>query len=92
MTGPQVILAVYAAMSIAAFAAFAVDKRAARLGRRRIPERTLHFLELLGGWPGALLAMRLVRHKRRKGSYVAALALIIALHAAAWALWLARGA
>ncbi len=92
MNAQLAILGAYAAMSIITFGAFALDKRAARLSRRRVPERTLHTLELLGGWPGALLAMRLVRHKRRKGSYVAALALIIVLHAAAWALWLARAA
>lgn len=92
MNAPLVILSLYAAMSAITLAAFTLDKRAARLGRRRIPERTLHTLELLGGWPGALLGMRLVRHKRRKGSYIAALVLIIALHAAAWALWLSRAA
>lgn len=80
-----IALGVYAVMSVVTFAAFAIDKRAAHRGRWRTPERTLHTLELLGGWPGALLAMRLVRHKRRKGRYVAVLWGIIALHAAVWA-------
>ena len=81
------ILAGYAAMSLVTFGAFAWDKRSARLGRWRTSERTLHTLELLGGWPGAILAMRLVRHKNRKGRYIAVLALIMAVHLAAWALY-----
>jgi len=72
-------------MSLAAFAAFAADKAAAARGGRRVPERTLHALELLGGWPGALLAAALLRHKTRKPSYLLVLGLIAALHGAAWA-------
>ena len=29
----------------------------------------MHLLEILGGWPGALLAQRRLRHKCCKGSY-----------------------
>jgi uncharacterized membrane protein YsdA (DUF1294 family) len=60
---------VYGAMSVVAFQAYLVDKRAAVRDRRRIPETTLHLLELLGGWPGALLAQRLIRHKNAKAGY-----------------------
>lgn len=68
-----------------AFGAHVIDKRAAINGRRRIPEARLHLLELLGGWPGALLAMTLVRHKTRKVSYLAGLAVIVGMWAlAAW--------
>jgi hypothetical protein len=35
----------------------------------RTPEKVLHASELLGGWPGALLAQQLFRHKTRKVSY-----------------------
>ena len=31
-----------------------------------MPEASLHVLALMGGWPGALLAQRVVRHKTRK--------------------------
>jgi uncharacterized membrane protein YsdA (DUF1294 family) len=41
----------YAAISITAFIAYALDKSAARDGRWRIAENTLHLLALLGGWP-----------------------------------------
>lgn len=63
--------------SLIAFVAHGRDKRAARLGRRRTPERTLHLLELIGGWPGALLAMTVFHHKTRKASYFLVTALIV---------------
>ena len=63
--------------SLVAFVAHGRDKRAARLGRRRTPERTLHLLELVGGWPGALLAMTVFHHKTRKASYFLVTALIV---------------
>lgn len=63
--------------SLIAFVAHGRDKRAARLGRRRTPERTLHLLELIGGWPGALLAMTVFHHKTRKTSYFLVTALIV---------------
>src|SRR3712207_7977971 len=48
-------------------AAYGIDKRAAQRGKRRIPENALHQLAFFGGWPGALVAMPIFRHKRRKG-------------------------
>lgn len=52
--------------SVLAFAFYGWDKRQAQLDRRRTPERTLHWLAWLGGWPGALLGQRVFRHKTRK--------------------------
>lgn len=59
-----------AAMSLVTLAAYALDKHRAIHARRRTPERTLHTLALLGGWPGALIAMPLFKHKRRKAAFV----------------------
>lgn len=52
-----------------AYGAYVSDKRRAQDGDWRLPEAQLHFLELLGGWPGAFLAQRRLRHKCSKGSY-----------------------
>ena len=56
-------------MSIATFIVYAVDKNAARRNARRVPERTLHLLALFGGWPGALLAQHILRHKSIKQKF-----------------------
>ncbi len=54
------------AVNIAAFILFAADKRKALRKAWRIPEKTLFLSVLLGGGAGALLAMKLFRHKTRK--------------------------
>lgn len=84
------IAILYALASLVTFAAYGLDKHRAVRGRWRIPERTLHGLELFGGWPGALLGQAVFRHKRRKLTYMAVFVGIIALHAAGWAIWYQR--
>lgn len=59
----------YALLSLCAFAAYASDKAQAAAGRRRVSERSLHLLSLVGGWPGALLAQQQFRHKTRKARF-----------------------
>jgi uncharacterized membrane protein YsdA (DUF1294 family) len=83
-----VIVGSYAVASLITFIAFALDKRAAERDRWRTPERTLHGLEFLGGWPGALLAIFTLRHKSSKGSFLIVTFLIAAVHIGAW-VWLA---
>ena len=60
------IALVYLVASAVAFLMYWADKSAARRGRRRIPEKSLHMASLLGGWPGALLAQKQFRHKTIK--------------------------
>lgn len=60
------VLLVYAVASAVAFGMYALDKKAARQNRWRIPEINMHLVALAGGWPGALLAQRAFRHKTRK--------------------------
>jgi len=63
------LVVTYVALSTAAFALYGRDKAAAMNGGWRTPEITLHALSLLGGWPGALVAQRVFRHKTRKQSF-----------------------
>jgi uncharacterized membrane protein YsdA (DUF1294 family) len=74
------IAALYLLASGICFLAYARDKRAARLQERRTPERTLQTLALLGGWPGALLAQRVLRHKTRKPMFQIVFWGIVLLH------------
>ena len=53
-------------MNLVAFLAFRNDKLQAIAGDRRIAERHLIMLAMLGGWFGAKLAQRRFRHKTRK--------------------------
>lgn len=76
------ILVLYVAASAASIVVYGVDKSAARHGRPRVSERTLHLLALIGGWPGALVAQRLFHHKSRKPSFQAAFVLTVVLNCA----------
>ncbi|NKI95549.1 DUF1294 domain-containing protein [Rhizobacter sp. SG703] len=65
----QWIAVAYGGLSAITFVVYAIDKSAARRRGPRTPERTLHLLSLAGGWPGALLAQRWLRHKSAKASF-----------------------
>nr|MBX2853107.1 DUF1294 domain-containing protein [Phycisphaeraceae bacterium] len=53
-------------MSTVTLGFYAWDKRQASKHGWRVPEKRLHLLALLGGWPGALLGQRWLRHKSVK--------------------------
>lgn len=77
-----IIALVYLVASIIAFLAYALDKSAAKQGRWRISESTLHLLGIACGWPGALLAQQLLRHKTSKPSFVSAFWATVLLNSA----------
>ena len=79
---PEIFLA-YAGMSLLAFAAYAIDKSAAVRKRWRVKESTLLILGLACGWPVALLAQQLFRHKTSKASFVSAFWVTVVLNFAA---------
>lgn len=60
-----------AALSVVGFTLAVADKAQARAARRRVPEVVLLAAAWLGGWPGLLLAFSVVRHKVRKGVFLA---------------------
>jgi uncharacterized membrane protein YsdA (DUF1294 family) len=57
---------IIAILCLITFGLYAFDKSAARRGAQRVPEKILHLFALLGGWPGAFLAQKYVRHKTVK--------------------------
>jgi uncharacterized membrane protein YsdA (DUF1294 family)/cold shock CspA family protein len=63
------ILYLYIVASLVTFIVYAFDKSAAKHGRWRIPESQLHWLALLGGWPGAFIAQNTLRHKSFKTAF-----------------------
>jgi uncharacterized membrane protein YsdA (DUF1294 family)/cold shock CspA family protein len=59
----------YLTVSLLTFAFYFKDKLAARFDYWRTKENTLHFLSLIGGWPGAMLAQKYLRHKSTKKEF-----------------------
>ena len=77
-------LVAYGVVSVIAFFLYWSDKRKARTDGRRTPENILHAVELAGGWPGALIAQQVFRHKTRKVSYQVLFWVIVLLHQVFW--------
>lgn len=80
---PASLAAALAAVNLAAFAAFGIDKASAMRGSRRISEATLLGLALIGGTPGAYAGRALFRHKTRKQPFSGNLFAIAMLQAIA---------
>lgn len=66
---PLVVLYLYLIISVVTFLFYSWDKYCAKHSKQRVAEITLHYLSLFGGWPGALMAQQLIRHKSIKGSF-----------------------
>jgi len=82
---PHLVGALYVVSSAVCFAAYAIDKAAARTGRRRTPERTLLLMGLACGWPGAVLAQQWLRHKSSKAAFRARFWATVGLNIGAFA-------
>lgn len=83
---PYQVLVAYLVLSVVTFAVYAHDKRAAQAEKWRTKEATLHLLALIGGWPGALWAQKILRHKSQKQPFKAILWLTIVVNCAAFVL------
>ena len=70
----------YFTISTIAVALYGADKLMAKAGQRRIPERMLLFVSLLGGCFGAIPAMMIFRHKIRKPKFWAGNLIFCGLH------------
>lgn len=85
-----IIAAIYLVASVVTFVAYGWDKLKAVRSGWRVQEQTLHLMELLCGWPGALLGQQVFKHKRSKKAYMRWFWVIVALHVVGWgvALWM----
>ena len=83
---PMALAAAYVLCSVISYVMYCLDKAAASKGYRRTPESTLHFVDLIGGWPGGLVAQHQFRHKTVKVSFQFAfwLTVLVNLAIAAW--------
>lgn len=77
---PYWVLIGYISLSIVTFAVYAHDKRASQRDAWRTKEASLHLLALVGGWPGALWAQKILRHKSQKQPFKAILWLTIVVN------------
>ncbi len=84
---PITILYWYLVASVVTFLVYVKDKSAAQKGNWRTQESTLLVLGLVGGWPGALIAQEILRHKSKKTSFKVVFAITVVLNGAAL-IWL----
>ena len=76
------ILLLLAAVNLAAFGLYGLDKLKAKKGLWRIRESTLLLVAALGGSAGALLGMTLFRHKTKHWKFRILVPLFLILHIA----------
>lgn len=79
-------------ITIITFVAYGWDKRQARCGGWRVPEKTLHALAFIGGTLGAWAGSKFFRHKTIKGDFrqMFAAVVIIQLIAIGLAIWVSN--
>ena len=70
-------------INLTAFAVFGIDKKRAKKGQWRIPEKTLLFLAFLFGGLGAFLGMRVFHHKTKHKLFTIGVPLCLLLNLAA---------
>ena len=80
--GGTALLIYLALINLTTFIIYGADKRRARQGKWRVPEKTLFLLPLLGGSVGALLGMRVFHHKTKHWYFVVGMPLILVCQAA----------
>ena len=86
--GEIFLWAILAAVNVVAFVMCLYDKRAAIKKRRRVSERALFTISIVGGAAGMLAGMLLVRHKTRHWYFMVFVPLLIVAHAVIIVVWL----
>lgn len=69
-TAVSALALLYLGMSLVLFAAMGLDKRFAKTGHRRVPEKKLFLLAALLGAAGGLLGMYAFHHKTKHWYFV----------------------
>lgn len=82
---PPLVAVIYVVGSVICFGMYAIDKAAAKAGRWRTSENTLLLLGLACGWPGAMVAQTMLRHKANKASFKARFLVTVVLNIAVFA-------
>jgi uncharacterized membrane protein YsdA (DUF1294 family)/cold shock CspA family protein len=79
---PLWLIVLYPAMSLITFFMYLLDKQAAMDFAWRLRENSLQIVALFGGWPGAVIAQQVLRHKNRKRSFQAVFWCLVVLNVA----------
>ena len=82
---PVEVAGLYLLSSLICFAMYAADKAAAKAGRWRMSEYKLLLAGLACGWPGAIVAQKIMRHKSSKQSFRQRFLITVALNIAVFA-------
>lgn len=77
MTLTSIVFYFLLGINLLTFLAFGIDKWKAKRGLWRVPEATLMMMAALGGSVGALLGMRVFRHKTQHKKFTIGVPLIL---------------
>lgn len=77
---PSYLPLMYVVMGVISFIMYYQDKRKAQNNQWRIPEKTLHIIDVLGGWIGATFAHKLLNHKATKAPFRGVFYATIVIH------------
>ncbi|MBC7750791.1 MAG: DUF1294 domain-containing protein, partial [Candidatus Saccharibacteria bacterium] len=88
---PLSVVCAYILLGVITFITYAFDKSAAQNNQWRTQESTLHIMSLMGGWLGALLAQKKLRHKSKKQEFQTVFWMTVTLNCGAFGWLLTQG-
>jgi len=92
MDGMKLFLGYLLVLNVLGFSMMGIDKRRAKKGKWRIPERRLMLCAVFGGSVGALLGMQCFRHKTKHPKFSVGIPVILVVQVVAgglvWWKWM----